>query len=255
MNIKTPEQIAAIKEGGKILATVLQTVVDAVRPGISTLELDQIAEKGIREAGGVPSFKGYHPPGFSSPFPGTICASLNDQVVHGIPSADEVLQEGDIISIDVGMVYKKCFTDMARTIPVGKIDEEVQRLLDVTKKSLYKGIEQIKPGNTVYDIGAAIEDFVKPHGFGIVRGLVGHGVGNAIWEEPQIPNYRSRAGKKIQLKPGMVIAIEPMLNIGDESVVTLDDDWTIATRDEDYSAHFEHTIIITEDGYEIATEL
>lgn len=253
MNIKTPEQIQAIREGGKILAAALQAAIDAVRPGISTGELDAIAEKYIRDNGGVPSFKGYHPPGFDTPFPGTICASLNEQVVHGVPSHDEVLEEGDIISLDIGMVYKKCYTDMARTVAVGKIAPEVQALLDATQQSLMRAIEQVRPGNTVQDIGRAVEEYVKPLGYGIVRGLVGHGVGNAIWEEPQIPNYITRAAKKIELKEGMVIAIEPMLNLGTENVETLKDGWTISTQDGKLSAHFEHTIIITKDGYEIAT--
>jgi methionyl aminopeptidase len=251
---KTKEQIQAIREGGKILAAILDHTISHVKPGISTGELNEIAEKKMNEFGGVPSFKGYHPPGFSVPFPAVICASLNDQIVHGIPSYDEILQEGDIISLDIGMIYKKCYTDMAKTVAVGTVTEEVQQLLDVTKTSLEKAIEQVKPGNTVQDIGRAVEEYVTPFGFGIVRGLVGHGVGTAIWEEPQIPNYIQRGTDKIKLQPGMVIAIEPMLNLGCEDFDTLDDDWTIATRDESLSAHFEHTIIITEDGHEIATQ-
>lgn len=253
MNIKTDKQIEAIIEGGHILAAALQAAVDAVRPGISTGELDKIAEDYIRAHGGEPSFKGYHPPGFDTAFPGTICASLNEQVVHGIPSYDEVLEDGDIISLDIGMVYKNCYTDMAKTVPVGNVDQKLLDLLRTTEKSLALAIEAVQPGNTVQDIGRAIEEYVKPLGYGIVRGLVGHGVGTAIWEEPQIPNYITRAAAKIELKPGMVIAIEPMLNIGSEDIETLNDGWTISTIDGRPSAHFEHTIIVTKDGHKIAT--
>lgn len=253
MNIKTPEQIAAIKEGGKILAGALQAAIDAVRPGISTGELDEIAENFIRSHGGVPSFKGYHPPGFATSFPATICASLNEQVVHGIPSFDEILEDGDIISLDIGMVYKGCYTDMAKTVPVGTVDQSLIDLLHATEKSLELAIAAVKPGNTVQDIGRAVEDYADSLGYGIVRGLVGHGVGNAIWEEPQVPNYVTRAAGKIKLQPGMVIAIEPMLNLGTESIETLKDGWTISTQDGQPSAHFEHTIIVTPTGHDIAT--
>lgn len=250
---KTQEQLESIKEGGAILAKILDEVVVAVKPGVTTAYLDDLAGRLMRDAGGISSFRGYQPDGFKTPFPGVICASVNDEVVHGIPRQERILQEGDCIGVDIGMIYKGCYTDMARTVGVGKIDQESAALLQVTQDALMQAISVVKSGNTVQDIGRAVENFVKPFGYGIVRGLVGHGVGNAIWEEPQIPNYVVRGTARIKLRPGMVIAIEPMLNLGSEDVYTLPDGWTISTVDHSRSAHFEHTVIVTESGYEIAT--
>ncbi len=253
INIKTKEQIDRIKEGGHLLAQVLDEVIKNVRSGISTADLDKIAEDLIYKFGGKPSFKNYYPEGFKKPFPASLCTSINNEIVHGIPSKHRILKDGDIISLDVGMLYKGCYTDMAKTVGVGKISEIAQSLIDVTKKCLDLAIEVIKPGNSVQDIGRVIEDFVSQTNFSIVRGLVGHGVGNAIWEEPQIPNYIMEGTDKIIFQPNMVIAVEPMINQGSYDLKFLDDGWTIATADGKLSAHFEHTIIVTDKGCEIAT--
>lgn len=253
IQLKTKEEIEKIKEGGYILARVLDKLVQMVKVGISTGEIDAVAEEEILKVGGVPSFKGYHPVGFLKAFPKTICASINNEIVHGIPSFDRILKDGDIIGIDIGMKYKNHFTDMAKTVCVGNVSKEAKELVRVTEDALKLAILQVKPNNTVQDIGRAIQNYVDKFGYGIVRGLVGHGVGNAIWEEPQIPNYITNKASRIKLKPGMVIAIEPMLNIGSYEYQTLNDDWTITTVDGSLSAHFEHTIIVTETGHQIAT--
>ena len=252
--IKTPEQIAAIKEGGKILASVLDTVIQNVQPGISTHDLDVIAKKMILEHGGKPSFEGYKPDNHTPPFPSTLCTSRNAEIVHTPASKKVILEEGDIISIDVGMKYKDCYTDMARTVAVGTISSEDQELLKVTEKSLYKGIDVLKPGASVYDVGKAIQEYVDNFGYGIVRDLVGHGVGVDIHEDPAIPNFIMPGTESIIFKEGMVIAIEPMLTRGTHEIRVLGDQWTIETADKSNAAHFEHTIIITSDGYEIATQ-
>jgi methionyl aminopeptidase len=215
--------------------------------------LDSIAAEMMKKFGGTPAFKGYKPDEYTPPFASIICASVNEAIVHTPASEDVILKEGDIISVDIGMVYKGCYTDMARTVPVGKISQEVQQLLEVTKESLHRGIETVKAGNSVYDIGKAIQDYVQPYGYGIIRDLVGHGVGVEVHEEPPIPNYASRAMKKIILEEGMVIAIEPMLTLGGHDIEVLDDQWTIVTADRRWAAHFEHTVIVTKSGYDIAT--
>jgi methionyl aminopeptidase len=252
--IKTPEQIEILREGGKRLATVLHKVKEKVAPGVSTWELDEYAEQLIREMGDTPAFKNYRPEGAPKPFPASLCVSVNEEVVHGIPKKTKVLKVGDIVSIDLGLNHKGMFTDMAMTVPVGEISSANQKLLETTAKALMVGIDAAVIGNKTGDIGYAIEKFVKPYKYGIVEVLSGHGVGKHIHEDPFIPNFgKPHTGEK--LIPGMVVAIEPMLNTGTKHVSIADDDWTFYTDDRKRSAHFEHTILITEDGPEILTLL
>ncbi|WP_078551190.1 type I methionyl aminopeptidase [Bacillus alkalicellulosilyticus] len=244
---KTQREIEIMREAGRIVALTHQELKKHVNPGISTRELDELAEKVIRSYDAVPSFKGYN--GFT----GSICASVNEELVHGIPGK-KVLKNGDIISIDIGANYKGYHGDSAWTYAVGDISEEDQKLLDVTEQSLYKGLAEAKPGERLSDISHAIQSYVEPFGFSIVREYVGHGVGQDLHEDPQIPHY-GPPGKGPRLKPGMVLAIEPMVNAGSRYVRTLADNWTVVTTDGKNCAHFEHTIAITDTGYEILTKL
>jgi methionyl aminopeptidase len=249
--IKTQKEIDIIREGGKILAKVLAKTAKKVKPGISTFELDKYAHDLIKDEGGEPAFLNYKPEGASHAFPASICISVNNEIVHGIPNKSRILKEGDIVSLDLGLKHKGLFTDHAVTVAVGKISKKDQQLIDYTKKSLEMGIWAARGGNTVGDIGHAIESFVNRK-YGIVRELSGHGVGKKIHEDPYIPNY-GRAGKGQKLIPGMIVAIEPMLNIGRDDIVSMDDGYTIKTADGSRSAHFEHTILITEGDAEILT--
>jgi methionyl aminopeptidase len=251
--IKTKEEIEILREGGKRLATVLYKVKDKVAPGISTKELDAYAEKLIREYGDEPAFLNYRPVGAKTPFPASLCVSINDEVVHGIPKEGRILKEGDIVSIDLGLKHKGMFTDMALTVPVGKISPALEQLLKITEESLHVGISAAVGGYRVGDIGDAIESFVKPHKYGIVDVLSGHGVGKYIHEDPYIPNF-GRKGTGEKLVPGMVVAIEPMLNMGTKKVFIDKDNWTFKTVDGKRSAHFELTILITEGDPEILTK-
>jgi methionyl aminopeptidase len=247
IQLKSAREIELMAEGGRILAATVQHVRDAVRPGISTLELDAVAENFIRShPGATPAFKGLY--GFT----GSICASINQEIVHGIPSRKRVLAEGDIISIDVGVAYRGYFTDSATTVPVGAVDPETARLLEVTEQSLAAGIAAAIPGNHLGDIGAAVQQVVEGAGFSVVRDLVGHGIGVEFHEEPQVPNY-GKPKRGLKLVPGLTIAIEPMVNIGGPNTRTLPDKWTIVTVDGSRSAHFEHTIAITENGNRVLT--
>ncbi len=250
--IKTAEEIELLREGGKRLATILAKVATHVRPGVSSFELDRIAEELIRDGGDEPAFKGYKPAMHMRPFPASLCVSVNNEIVHGIPSQEVILKEGDIVSLDLGLKHKGLFTDHAITVAVGKISKKDEELLQRTKESLMVGIEAAKGGNRVGDIGFAIQQYVKPFGYGIVKDLSGHGVGRAIHEDPYIPNY-GKAGKGELLQPGMVIAIEPMLNIGSEHTVVARDGYTVRTSDGTRSAHFEHTVLITDGEPEILT--
>jgi methionyl aminopeptidase len=253
--IKTPDEIEKIREGGKRLGMVLAETAKQVRPGISALELDAFAQKKIAELGDgdTPAFLGYRPSGHHKPYPAGLCVSVNSEVVHGIPKAETILKEGDIVSLDLGVKHKGLFTDHAVTVAVGSISKDKQKLLDVTREAMYAGIEAIKPGARVGDIGHAVESYAKSKGkYGIVEVLAGHGVGVAIHEDPFIPNF-GKAGKGEELVPGMIIAIEPMLTLGSKHVIDCDDGYTLKTEDGSCSSHFEHTVLITETGYEILT--
>lgn len=248
--LKSEREIELMRRAGRVVAEVLDRIRARARPGVTTLELDQLAEEVIRGRGAIPAFKGYAPAGMP-PYPATICASVNDVVVHGIPGPRR-LKEGDILSVDVGAFLNGYCGDSATTIPIGPISPETERLLRVTEEALHRGIEAARPGARLGDVGHAIESHVVAHGFSVVRDLVGHGVGRAMHEEPQVPNY-GHPGTGVRLKPGMTIAIEPMVNAGRSDVRTLDDEWTVATADGTLSAHFEHTIAITQDGPVILT--
>ncbi|WP_050182380.1 type I methionyl aminopeptidase [Domibacillus robiginosus] len=243
---KTPRELEIMKEAGRIVALTHQELQNHISPGISTMELDAVAEKFIRSMDATPSFKGYN--GFS----GSICASVNEELVHGIPGS-RVLKEGDIISIDIGAYYKGYHGDSAWTYAVGRIAPETEKLLDVTEESLYIGLNEAKPGERLSNISHAIQTYVESNGFSIVREYVGHGVGQDLHEAPQIPHY-GPPGRGPVLKPGMVLAIEPMVNAGHRYVKTLEDNWTVVTQDGKMCAHFEHTIAITETGFEILTK-
>ncbi|PLR77864.1 type I methionyl aminopeptidase [Bacillus sp. V3-13] len=244
---KTPREIEIMREAGRIVALTHQELKKYIVPGVTTKELDAIADRFIRASDAYPSFKGYN--GFS----GSICASVNNELVHGIPGS-RVLKEGDIISIDIGAKFNGYHGDSAWTYPVGKIDEETVRLLDVTEASLYEGLKEAKPGERLSNISHAIQTHVETNGFSIVREYVGHGIGQDLHEDPQIPHY-GPPNKGPRLRPGMVLAVEPMVNAGSRYVKTLADDWTVVTVDGKMCAHFEHTIAITETGYEILTKI
>jgi len=235
---RSAAELARMREAGRLVGEVLTALSAAVAPGVSTGDLDALAEKIIRDAGATPAFKGYHG------YPATICASVNDEVIHGIPSGRRVLNEGDVISIDVGAQLDGYFGDSAVTVPVGQVSEEAARLLRVTEESLYRAIEVVRPGGRISDIGHAVQQHVESHGFSVVREFVGHGIGQQMHEEPQIPNY-GEPGRGPRLSEGMVLAIEPMVNAGKPAVKVLSDGWTAVTRDHSLSAHFEHTVAVT----------
>jgi len=251
--IKSPEEIEKLKEGGKILSSVLRELREKCVPGVTTKDLDLLAQKRFEEAGGKPSFLGYKISPSDPGYPAAVCISINDEVVHGIPSEDRLVKDGDIVSMDIGLWYKDLCTDMATTVVVGNVDPNIADLVRATREGLVKGLETIHKGGMLGDIGAAIEDFIKPKGYGIVRDLVGHGVGHAVHEEPPIPNFRDPRSPRVELKAGMVLAIEPMVNLGGWQVDQLDDGWTIVTRDGSPSAHFEVTVAVTKDGYDLIT--
>lgn len=247
INCKTPREIEIMREAGRIVALTHQELKSHLTPGITTKELDRIAEEFILAHDAFPSFKGYNG------FRGSICTSVNDQLVHGIPE-DRVLNDGDIISIDIGAKFNGYHGDSAWTYAVGSIDENTQRLLDVTEESLYQGLKEAKPGEQLSNISHAIQTYVEANGFSVVREYVGHGVGQDLHEDPDIPHF-GPPNKGPQLKPGMVLAIEPMVNAGSRYVKTLADNWTVVTVDGKMCAHFEHTIAITETGFEILTKI
>ncbi len=245
INYKSSDEIELIKESADILGRAHGEIAKLVKPGINTNKLDKLAEEFIKDHGGVPSFKNYNG------FPYTLCVSPNEQVVHGFPS-DRELEDGDVLSIDCGVFYKGFHSDSAYTYAVGNVKEEILELLKVTKESLYKGIEKAVVGNRTGDIGFAIQHFVEGYGYTVVRELVGHGVGESLHESPEVPNYGKR-GRGAKLKEGMVIAIEPMINLGKKDIVQEDDGWTIRTKDRAPSAHYEHTVAITKEGVEVLT--
>ena len=244
--LRSKDEIAEIRRAGSILAAALEKVKKSAKAGVRTIELDAIAREEIMKRGGYPAFKDY------KGFPGNICASLNEVVVHGIPS-DRKLRDGDIISIDVGVRFRDYCADGAITVGIGRISETAERLIEVTRKALYIGIENARAGSHLTDLSCAIQQFVESNGFGVVRALVGHGIGEKIHEEPEIPNF-GKPGMGPILAPGMILAIEPMVNAGTFEVETLDDGWSVVTKDRKLSAHFEHTIAITEKGAEILTK-
>jgi len=249
IQLKSARELDLMAQGGKILAATVETLRAAVRPGISTGELDRIAEEFIRgHEGAVPAFKGLYG------FPGSICASVNSEIVHGIPSPKRVLKEGDIISIDVGVGYRGYFTDSATTVPVGEISADARELLDVTQRALEAGIGAAVLGNHIGDIGVAVQTVVERAGFSVVRDLVGHGIGVEFHEEPQVPNY-GKPKRREKLVPGLTIAIEPMVNLGGPATKTLGDRWTIVTLDGSLSAHFEHTVAIAAGGPLVLTRM
>lgn len=245
ITIKSNREIELLKKAGHIVYLTHQHLKPYIKEGITTKELDTIAEKFIISQGATPSFKGYEG------FPATLCTSINDQVVHGIPDNTK-LRNGDIITIDIGACYKGYHGDSAWTYNVGNVDSSIQKLMKDTEKALFIGLEQVKPGNRIGDIGYAIENYAIENNLGVVRELCGHGVGTCVHEDPEIPNYGEK-NKGHRLKEGMVLAIEPMLTLGDESIYLLDNDWTVVTEDHSPSAHYEHTVVVTKDGYEILT--
>lgn len=252
ITLKKEHEIERMRVACRIVTDILMSLHERIRPGISTKELDEFAEQYIRDNGAIPSEKGYKVPGIPTPYPCSICASINNEVVHGIPSTDRILQEGDIISVDVMACYEGYHGDAAYTYKVGGISELRQKLLDVTHEALKRGIDAAGPGKTVGDIGHAVESFVSPESFGIVRDYAGHGLGRKQHEPPQVPNY-GRPGRGVTLKPGMTIAIEPMIMTGNEKVYTGSDGWVVLTADGSDAAHFEKTILITDEGVEILT--
>ena len=246
VTIKSEREIELMREAGKILAKTHNELEKALKPGMTTWDIDHLGEEIIRSYGCIPSFKNY------CGYPASICVSVNDEVVHGIPSKDRILQDGDIVSLDAGLIHEGYHSDAARTHAVGNISEEAKRLIEVTKQSFFEGIKLAVPGNHLFDISEAIQKYVESNGYSVVRDLVGHGIGTHLHEDPQIPNFKQRR-KGMKLRPGMTLAIEPMVNEGSYDVVWLDDDWTVVTEDESLAAHYENTIVITEDGCEILT--
>lgn len=246
ITIKTDEEVALMKEAGKIVARTHELLESMIKPGISTFDLDKAAKEYILSCKAIPSFKDYNG------YPANICASINEEVVHGIPSKKRILHEGDIISIDIGAYYKGYHGDAARTHGVGEISDEARKLIDVTKQSFFEGLKVIKEGNHLHQISSAIQKYVEGNGYSVVRDLVGHGIGRELHEEPQVPNYKI-IGRGPKLLKNMVIAVEPMINSGRYEVRWLSDNWTVVTMDGSLSAHYENTILITEDGYELLT--
>lgn len=247
IEIKSLPEIEIMRQSGKIVATVLKEISEITKPGMTTADLDAYAEKRIREMGAIPSFKGYHG------FPASICACVNEEVVHGIPNKQKFIKAGDIVKVDTGAYFQGYHGDSCVTFPIGKVKRHTRKLLQVAETAMYKGIEQVRAGNYLMDIAAAIEDYVKANGFCVVEDFVGHGVGRNLHEEPSVFNARTRDLPNVKLKAGMTLAIEPIINAGSKQTKTLKDKWTVVTLDNQLSAQFEHTVLVTETGYEILT--
>jgi len=248
INCKSQAELNKMRRSGMVLRQVLNMVKAMVAPGVSTMDLERAAEDKIRELGAKPAFKGYYD------YPCVLCTSVNNEIIHGIPSEKRILQEGDILSIDCGVVLDGYYSDSALTVPVGKtLSPELKKLLDVTETSLKKAIQEVRVGKTVGDVGAAVQEYVEANGFSVVRDFVGHGIGTRMHEEPQVPNFGTR-GHGTRLREGMVLAIEPMVNVGKPGARVLDDKWTAVTEDGSYSAHFEHTVAVTRNGPLVLTE-
>jgi methionyl aminopeptidase len=250
IHLKTVEEIAIMRQASRIVATVLKEIAETVEPGMTTWDLDQIAEHRIRSMGAMPSFKGYHG------FPATICASLNHEVVHGIPNKKKVIRRGDVLKVDTGAYFEGFHGDSCITIPVGEVTPDAAKLIDVAEKALYQGIAQVRPGAYMLDLAGAVQDYVEGHGFKIVEEYTGHGVGRNLHEEPSVPNFRFRTEEiaNVKLQAGMTLAIEPIVNAGTKVTRVLNDRWTVVTVDNSLSAQFEHTVLVTETGYEILTD-
>lgn len=248
VTIKSNKEIELMREAGRILAIVHEELEKFIKPGLSTLDVDKKGEELIRSFDCIPSFLNYNG------YPASICVSVNDEVVHGIPTKKKILVEGDVVSLDAGVIYKGYHSDAARTIAVGEISEEAKRLIEVTKQSFFEGIKYAKAGNHLFDISTAIQEYVEANGFSVVRDLVGHGIGTALHEEPQIPNFKQKR-RGLKLVPGLTLAIEPMVNIGQYDVWWLEDDWTVVTQDHTLSAHYENTVLITDGEPEILSLL
>lgn len=246
VTIKSAREIELMREAGRLLEIVHDEMGKIIRPGISTMDINECGDRVIRELGCKPNFLNY------GGFPASICVSVNEEVVHGIPKKERILKEGDIVSLDAGLIYKGYHSDAARTHAVGKVTPEVQKLLDVTKQSFFEGIKCAKAGNHLFDISAAIDDYVSQFGYGIVEDLVGHGIGTSLHEDPQVPNFRQKR-RGMKLVPGMTLAIEPMINMGTWEVKWLDDEWTVIAADHKPSAHYENTIVVTDGEPEILT--
>jgi len=246
VTIKSEAEIALMRESGRLLSIMHEELHKALRPGMSTWDVDRLGETIIRDFGCIPNFKNYNG------YPASICVSVNDEVVHGIPDRHRILQEGDIVSLDAGLIYKGYHSDAARTWGIGEISKEAQRLIDVTRESFFEGIKFVKEGNHLHDISSAIQKYVESHGYSVVRDLVGHGIGTHLHEAPEIPNYKRR-GRGLKLMAGMTLAIEPMVNEGGYEVAWMDDKWTVVTADGSLSAHYENTVLVTADGCELLT--
>ncbi len=252
ISLKTKEDIKAMREGGRKLAQIMEELRKNVKPGISTLEINKLAEKLVFDAGGKPSFKGYEDSS-GRKFPATICVSINNEVVHGVPSENKILKKGDVFKIDIGMQYKGMHTDMARTFAAGNTDPRSLQLIKITEKSFWAGIKKLKAGKYLSDYSKAMQEFVEANGFSVVRNLVGHGIGREIHEDPQIPNYYNKKYQDVKLAAGMALALEPMVNAGSFETVLGHDGWVFKTRDGSLSAHYENTVLITEKGVEVLT--
>lgn len=246
VTIKSPREIELMRKAGEILAATHEELREALKPGMSTLDIDRLGEKIIRSYGCIPSFKNYNG------YPASICVSVNDEVVHGIPNRHRILKEGDIVSLDAGVIYQGYHSDAARTWAIGEAAPEAKQLMEVTRQSFFEGIKFAKPGYHLNDISTAIQSYAESFGYGVVRDLVGHGIGTHLHEDPEVPNFAMKR-KGILLRPGMTLAIEPMINAGGPEVVWMDDDWTVVTEDGSLSAHYENTILITEGEPEILT--
>ena len=250
---KSPAELEKMRKAGMLVHQILATLRGLIQVGVSTMELEVVAERMMKDAGAKPAFKGYYVPAAGSKFPTVLCTSVNSEVVHGMPSAKRILQSGDIISVDTGVQLDGYFGDSAITVPVGEVSDEVKRLLKVTEESLELAIQQARPGNRLFDICGAVERHVTANGFSIVREFVGHGIGSSLHEEPQVPNYVDRRNENPRLKEGMVLAIEPMVSAGRPETKVLEDRWTAVTKDSSYAAHFEHCVAITSNGPQVLT--
>ena len=255
VTIKTPQEIALMREGGKLLASAVKKIASEVRPGVAIADLDKMAREIMEQGGGKPAFLGYRQSG-TPPFPSTVCISVNSEVIHGIGNRDIILKEGDIVGLDTGVQYQAkggLFTDMAVTVPVGVVSDEATRLMNTTRESLELAIEAIKPGVYIHELGKIVQNYCEERGYGVIRDFTGHGIGYKAHEEPAVFNYYDSRMPKIQLRPGMVICVEPMITLGDWHVIIDRDGWTVRTQDKSLAAHFEHTIAVTESGHEVLT--